>query len=128
MKSANTINPGMPPPAAGPYRQAAAGGGLVFVSGQIPVNPATGALVADDIRAATRQVLANIVAVLESEGLSLADVVKTTVYLRDINDFDAMNTVYGESFGAPYPARVCLQAAALPKGAMLEIEAVAAAR
>ena len=116
------------PPAAGPYRQAAAGGGVVFVSGQIPVNPATGALVADDMRAATRQVLANIAAVLEGEGLSLADVVKTTVYLRDINDFDAMNAVYAEIFNAPYPARVCLQAAALPKGAMLEIEALAAAR
>ena len=127
MKSAITDNPAMPP-AAGPYRQAAAGGGVVFVSGQIPVNPATGALVADDMRAATRQVLANIAAVLEGEGLSLADVVKTTVYLRDINDFDAMNAVYAEIFNAPYPARVCLQAAALPKGAMLEIEALAAAR
>jgi len=115
------------PRAVGPYRHTARAAGLVFVSGQIPVDPATGALVETDIRAATRQVLANLAAVLAAENLALADVVKTTVYLADMGDFAAVNEVYAEAFQEPYPARACIQVAALPKGARIEIEAVARA-
>jgi 2-iminobutanoate/2-iminopropanoate deaminase len=113
------------PRAAGPYRHAVRADGLVFVSGQIPVDPTTGGLVGDDIRAATRQVLANLAAVLAAENLTLTDVVKTTVYLADMGDFSAMNEVYAEAFHEPYPARACIQVAALPKNARIEIEAVA---
>jgi 2-iminobutanoate/2-iminopropanoate deaminase len=116
------------PKAVGPYRHAVETSGLVFVSGQIPVNPATGDLVSGDIRAATRQVLENLSAVLGSAGLEPGDVVKTTIYLANIGDFGAVNEVYAAFFKDPYPARACIQVAALPKGAAIEIEAIAISR
>lgn len=116
------------PKAVGPYRHAVATDGLVFISGQIPVNPETGDLVTGDIRAATRQVLENLSAALGSVGLDPGNVVKTTIYLADIRDFGAVNDVYAGFFKEPYPARACIQVAALPKGATVEIDAIASKR
>ena len=116
------------PKAVGPYRHAVAADGLVFISGQIPVNPETGDLVTGDIRAATRQVLENLSAALGSVGLESGNVVKTTIYLADIRDFGAVNETYAEFFKDPYPARACVQVAALPKGATVEIDAIASKR
>ncbi len=113
------------PSAIGPYSQAIAAGGFVFCSGQIPLDPATGELVAGDVAAQTRRVLENVRAVLESAGSSLDAVVKTTVFLADMGDFAAMNAVYAEYFAAPAPARSTVQAAALPRAARVEIEVVA---
>jgi len=113
------------PAAVGPYSQAVRVGDLLFCAGQIPLDPATGQLVAGDIRAQTRQVLQNIQAILTSQKLTLKHVVKTTVFLTDLADFAAMNQVYAEFFTAEYPARSTVQVAALPKGASVEIEVVA---
>jgi len=120
-----------PAPVAGaPYSQAVAAdpGAFVFVSGQVPVDPATGRLVADDIAVQTRQALANVAAVLAGAGATLANVVKSTVFLVDLGgDFAAMNTVYAEVFGEHAPARSTIGVAALPLGARVEIEVVARA-
>ena len=113
------------PAAIGPYSQAVRWGNVIYVSGQIPIDPSTGAFAGEDIAAQTRQSLTNIKNILEAEGLDLSHVVKTTVMLQDIADFAAMNEVYAEFFTAPYPARAAYQVAALPKGALFEIEAVA---
>ncbi len=113
------------PAAIGPYSQAIQAGNTVYVSGQLPIDPATGAFPGDDIVSQTRQSLANIKAILEEVGLSMADVTKTTVLLADIAEFGAMNEVYAEFFAAPYPARAAFQVAALPKAARVEIECVA---
>ena len=115
---------GMPEP-VGPYSHAAAAGGWVFVSGQIPVDPATGEMVTAPIEAAAKQSLDNARSVLESAGGTLADAVKVTVYLADMGDFPAVNGVYAGYFPSEPPARACVQAAALPKGAPIEIELVA---
>ena len=112
------------PKAVGPYCQAVDLNGTVFVSGQLPVNPETGKM-PQGIEAQTRQSLDNIGAILEEAGLGYGDIVKTTVLLSDIADFGAMNAVYAEYFPADKPARVCYQVAALPMGAMVEIDAVA---
>lgn len=118
-----------PAPVAGaPYSQAVAAGPgeLVFVSGQVPVDPATGALVEGDVAAQTRLVLAHVAAILAEAGASLADVARTTVYLSDLAaDFPAMNAAYAEAFGAHAPARATVGVAALPLGARVEIDAVA---
>lgn len=118
-----------PAPVAGaPYSQAVAAvpGELVFVSGQVPVDPATGALVEGDVAVQTRLVLAHVAAILAEAGGSLADVARTTVYLRDLaGDFPAMNAAYAEAFGAHAPARATVGVAALPLGARVEIDAVA---
>ena len=114
------------PAAIGPYSQAVRANGLVFVSDQLPVNPATGAFAGADIAAQTRQSLTNLRNILEAAGLTLAHVVKTTVLLKDIGDFAAMNAVYAEFFPEESPARAAFQVAALPKDALVEIEAVAA--
>ena len=114
------------PAAIGPYSQAVATGDLVFVSGQLPIDPATGAFAGNDIAAQTRQSLTNIKAILEANGMTMANVVKTTVLLEDISEFAAMNAVYAEFFSEPYPARAAYQVAALPKAAKIEIEAIAA--
>ena len=114
------------PAAIGPYSQAVRWGNVIYVSGQIPIDPSTGAFAGEDIAAQTRQSLTNIKNILEAEGLDLSHVVKTTVMLKDIADFAAMNEVYAEFFTAPYPARAAYQVAALPKGARVEIECVAA--
>ena len=113
------------PAAIGPYSQAIRAGDFLFVSGQIPLDPATGALVDGDVRAQTRRVLENLAAVVAAGGASLDRVVKTTVYLVDMNDFPAMNEVYATFFGAPAPARATVQVGRLPKDVRVEIDAVA---
>jgi len=115
------------PKAIGPYSQAIAANGFVFVSGQIPINPATGDLVTGTIEEQTSQILKNLSAVLEAAGSSLEKVVKTTVLLQDMNDFSKMNQVYGEFFKPPYPSRATFQVARLPKDVKIEIEAIALA-
>ncbi len=113
------------PRAIGPYSQAVRTGRLVFCSGQIPLEPTTGAMVDGDIAAQTRQVLQNLGAVLEAAGATLDSVVKTTVFLADMNDFAAMNEVYATFFTSPAPARSTVQAARLPKDARIEIDVIA---
>ena len=113
------------PAAVGPYSQAIETDGLVFISGQLPIDPETGTI-SDDVRKNTRLSLGYIKAILEDNGLSMANVVKTTVLLQDMNDFAAMNEIYAEYFSEPYPARVAFEVAKLPKGANVEIEAIAA--
>ena len=113
------------PGAIGPYSQAIEANGFVFVSGQIPIDPATGEFAGADIASQTRQSLTNMKAILEANGMTMADVVKTTVLLADIAEFAAMNAVYAEFFAEPYPARAAYQVANLPKGAKVEIEAIA---
>jgi 2-iminobutanoate/2-iminopropanoate deaminase len=113
------------PQAIGPYSQAIRAGNLLFASGQIPIDPVTGAVVAGDIAAQTRRVFENIAGVLKAAGGSFDHVVKTTVFLTDMNDFAAMNAVYGEYFAQPAPARSTVQVARLPRDARVEIEIVA---
>ena len=113
------------PKAIGPYSQAVRAGQLLFVSGQVPLDPATGQLVNGDIAAQTRRVFDNLGAVLKAGGRSFADVVRTTVFLADMNDFAAMNEVYGAYFSEPYPARATVQVARLPKDARVEIDVIA---
>jgi len=116
------------PAAIGPYSQAVKADNLVFVSGQLPIDPATGEFAGDDIVAQTRQSLANIKAILESDGLGMTDVVKVTVLMQHIADFAAMNEVYATFFEGDCPARAAYEVAALPKGALIEIEAIAYAK
>ena len=113
------------PAAIGPYSQAIQAGDTVYVSGQLPIDPATGQFAEGDIRDLTRQSLLNVQHILESVGLSMAHVVKTTVFLADMNDFAGMNEVYSEFFAAPFPARSAVAVKTLPKGASVEIECVA---
>ncbi|MCF0198945.1 MAG: RidA family protein [Bacteroidaceae bacterium] len=113
------------PAAIGPYSQAIEANGIVFASGQIPINPATGAFVEGGITEQAHQVLKNVTAVLAAAGTDLSHVVKTTVFLSTINDFNSMNEVYGQYFTEPYPARSAVAVKDLPKGALLEIEVVA---
>ena len=113
------------PAAIGPYSQAIQAGDTVYVSGQLPIDPATGQFAEGDIRDLTRQSLLNVQHILESVGLSMAHVVKTTVFLADMNDFAGMNEVYAEFFVAPFPARSAVAVKTLPKGASVEIECVA---
>lgn len=113
------------PAAIGPYSQAVQAGGTIYVSGQLPINPAIGEFAGADIRAQARQSLENIKAILAAAGTDMAHVVKTTVLLQDMADFAAMNEVYAEYFSEPYPARAAFQVAKLPKDALVEIEAVA---
>ena len=115
------------PEAIGPYSQAVKAAGLVFASGQIPIDPATGQFVAGGIAEQTEQVLRNLSAVLEAAGTALERVVKTTVFLADMGDFAAMNEVYGRYFRGDAPARATVQAARLPRDARVEIEAIAMA-
>ena len=113
------------PAAIGPYSQAIRVGNLVYTSGQIPIDPATGAFVEGGIREQTRQSLTNVRAILAEAGLAMSDVVKTTVFMADMNDFAEMNAVYAEFFAEPYPARSAVAVKTLPKGALVEIEVVA---
>lgn len=113
------------PKAIGPYSHAIAAAGLVFCSGQTPIDPTTGELIDGDIAQQTRRVLENLQAVLQAADLSLANIVKTTVFLMDMSDFSAMNAVYAEFFPDAPPARSTVQVAGLPKGARVEIEAIA---
>jgi 2-iminobutanoate/2-iminopropanoate deaminase len=114
------------PAAIGPYSQAVRAGNLLFVSGQVPIDPATGNLVPGDIAAQTRRVFQNIGEILKAAGTSFDAVVRTTVYLMDMNDFAAMNEVYATFFTAPAPARATVQVARLPKDARVEIDVIAA--
>lgn len=113
------------PGAIGPYSQAIRAGDFLFVSGQIPLDPATGALIQGDIAAQTHRVLRNLAAILEAAGASFHHVVKTTVYLADMSEFAAMNEVYGTYFPAPAPARATVQAARLPRDVRVEIDLIA---
>jgi len=113
------------PAAIGPYSQAIKVGNLVFTSGQIPIDPATGNFVEGGIKEQTRQSLTNVKAILEEAGLTMANVVKTTVFMADMADFADMNAVYAEFFAEPYPARSAVAVKTLPKGALVEIEVVA---
>ena len=113
------------PAAIGPYSQAIQVANLVFTSGQIPIDPATGTFVEGGIKEQTRQSLTNVKANLEEAGLSMSNVVKTTVFMADMNDFTDMNAVYAEFFAEPYPARSAVAVKTLPKGALVEIEVMA---
>ena len=113
------------PSAIGPYSQAIRAGSLLFVSGQVPIDPATGAIVDGDIAAQTRRVLQNVGAILEAAGVSFDHVVRTTVFLTDMNDFAAMNDVYATCFTSPAPARATVQVSRLPKDARIEIDVIA---
>ncbi len=113
------------PQALGPYSQAVSHGTLVFCSGQVAIDPATGAVVTGGIEEQTHQVLKNQTAVLAAAGCTMADVVKTTVFLTDMNEFAAMNKVYGEYFPAPFPGRSTVQVVRLPKDVKVEIELIA---
>ena len=113
------------PAAIGPYFQAIRAGDTVYVSGQLPIDPATGAFAGEDLASQTRQSLTNIKNILAAAGASMNDVVKTTVMLKNIGDFAAMNAVYAEFFTEPFPARAAYQVAALPKDALVEIECIA---
>ena len=114
------------PAAIGPYSQSIEANGFVYASGQLPINPETGAFPEGGVKEQTRQSLLNAQAILRSAGLDLKNVVKTTVLLADIADFGAMNEVYAEFFAQPYPARSAFAVKALPKGALVEIECIAA--
>ncbi len=113
------------PSAIGPYSQAIQVGNLVYTSGQIPIDPATGMIVEGGIQAQARQSLLNVKAILEEAGLTMGNVVKTTVFMADMNDFADMNAVYAEFFAEPFPARSAVAVKTLPKGALVEIEVVA---
>lgn len=125
MKPVNTLEA---PAAIGPYSQAIDAGDFVFLSGQVPIDPATGELVKGDIAAQTERVLDNLAAVLAAAGVSFADVVKTTIYLMDLGDFQVVNQTYGKRFADAPPARATVQVSALPKGARVEIDAIAKKR
>ena len=113
------------PKAIGPYSPAVRAGQLLFVSGQVPLDPATGQMVDGGIAEQTRRVLDNVGALLTAGGRSFADVVRTTIFLADMNDFAAVNEIYGQYFSEPYPARATVQVARLPKDARVEIDAIA---
>ena len=125
--SARAITTSSAPAPVGPYNQAVVAGGWLYCSGQIPLDPATGVMVGDgDVAAETRQVLSNLQAVLAEAGAKPSDVVRTTVFLADLADFQTVNGIYAEVFGEGVsPARACVQVAALPKGARVEIDCVA---
>lgn len=123
MKQISTQNA---PAAIGPYSQAIEVNGFVYASGQLPIDPATGAFPEGGVKEQTRQSLLNVKAILEEAGLALSNVVKTTVYLADMGDFAAMNEVYSQFFAQPFPARSAIAVKTLPKGALVEVEVVAA--
>ena len=113
------------PAAIGPYSQAIRVGNIIFTSGQIPIDPATGAFVEGGIKGQTRQSLLNVKAILNEAGTTMDHVIKTTVFMADMNDFAEMNSVYSEFFNTPYPARSAVAVKTLPKGALVEIEVIA---
>lgn len=122
----NPISTTKAPAAIGPYSQAIEAGGMIFVSGQLPIDPTTGEFAIGGVKELTRQSLTNMQHILAELGLTLDNVVKTTVFLADMSDFAAMNEVYAEFFSAPFPARSAVAVKTLPKGALVEIECIAA--
>lgn len=112
------------PAAVGPYSQGIEASGLVFISGQLPIDPVT-STIPEGVAAQAERAFANVIAILEASGLNAGNVVKTTVFLADLNDFAVVNEVYAKIFSKPFPARSCVQVAAIPKGALLEVEVVA---
>ena len=125
MSTKQIIKPAASPAAVGPYNHAVCVGNLLFCSGQIPLDPSTGQLVAGDIKAQTERVLENVKSILADQRLSFANVVKSTVFMTNLGDFAAMNEVYARYFTSDFPARSTVQVAALPRGASVEIEVVA---
>ena len=125
MATKSVIKPKNSPAAVGPYNHAVRVGDLLFCAGQIPIEPATGNLVAGDIKAQTERVLQNVKTILDDQKLTFANVVKSTVFLTNLGDFAAMNEVYAKHFTENFPARSTVQVAALPKGASVEIEVIA---
>ena len=121
----SAVSTGSAPEALGPYSQAIRAGQFLFVSGQVPIDPATGQLVQDGIAGQTRRALENVGAILQAGGASFRQVVRTTVYLADLGDFAAMNEVYATFFAAPQPARSTIQAARLPRDARIEVDVIA---
>lgn len=119
------INTANAPAAVGPFSQAVKAGDMIFVSGQLPIDPATGLFAGDDIVSQARQSLDNVAAVLKEAGYDMADVVKTTVLLKNMDDFAVMNGIYAEYFTEPYPARAAFEVVRLPKDALIEVEAIA---
>lgn len=113
------------PAALGPYSQGIVAGGFFFASGQVPIDPATGELAGETVEAQARQVFANLKQVLAAAGCGFADVLKTTVFLTDLANFAEVNSIYAEYFVEPFPARSCVQIAALPKGSLMEVELIA---
>ena len=126
MATKTIIKPAKSPAAVGPYNHAVRVGDLLFTAGQIPLDPATGALVPGDVKAQTEQVLQNLKSILDDQGLGFGNVVKSTVFLTNLADFAAMNEVYARYFTTDFPARSTVQVAALPRGSAVEIEVVAA--
>jgi len=125
MASKQVIKPARSAPAVGPYNHAVRIGDLLFCAGQIPIEPATGNLISGDTKAQTERVLQNVKAILDDQNLSFANVVKSTVFLTNLNDFAAMNEIYAKFFTSDFPARSTIHVAALPKGANVEIEVIA---
>ena len=125
MATKSVIKPAQSPAAVGPYNHAVRVGDLLFCAGQIPIEPATGNLIAGDIRAQTERALENVKAILDDQKLTFANVVKSTVFLTNLGDFAAMNEIYAKYFTENFPARSTVQVAALPKGASVEIEVIA---
>ena len=125
MPTKKVIKPAKGAPAIGPYNHAVRLGDLLFCAGQIPLDPATGSLIGGDIKAQTTRVLENVKVILEDQGLTFANVVKSTVFLTNLADFAGMNEIYAQYFTSDFPARSTIQVAALPKGANVEIEVIA---
>ena len=125
MKKAESISTSQAPKAIGPYSQGITAGEFLFVSGQLPINPENGAMVDGDIAARAEQVFKNLAAIVQSAGGSMANIVKVTLFLTDMGDFQQVNEVYSRVFHAPYPARSAVQVAALPLGSNIEAEAIA---
>jgi 2-iminobutanoate/2-iminopropanoate deaminase len=124
--SVKTVHTDQAPAAIGPYSQGIVANGLLFTAGQIPIDPATGQIVAGDVVAQTERVMANLIAVLGTVGATWTDVVRTTVYLHDMGDFPRVNEVYGKALGDARPARSTVQVSALPRGVLIEIDAIVA--
>lgn len=125
MLTKTIIKPSKSPAALGPYNHAVRVGDLLFCAGQIPIDPASGNLITGDIKAQTERALQNVKAILDDQGLTFSNVVKSTVFMTNLADFAAMNEVYGKHFTENFPARSTVQVAALPKGAQVEIEVIA---
>ena len=125
MHSKQVIETKDAPAAIGPYSQGIKANGMLFVSGQLPIDPATGSLVGDSVRDQTRQCIANIESILRSSGCTVRDIVKSSVFLTDLNDFGEMNDVYAAHFASDMPARVCVEVSRLPRKAKVEIEVIA---